>query len=602
MRSITVLPDGTTAESVEDNDLLEALRRHGTILTSPCGGEGTCGKCRVLLEGGAVNAPTPQERSLLGAALDEGHRLACQTMPHSDATVRIPAASRVPNVRVLTGGVSRETPFFPNVRRRTFTWERAALADAESLVDVVVGLLDARADLRVELPVVRDLAAGLEEGKTYEATIIGNRLVAISPEAESPDPLGVALDVGTTTVVAQLVNLKTGEVVSTDSRMNDQSRFGSDVIARINHSVTEEHGLQELQDAALSTIKQCIAASGVDPAQVYEGVAVGNTTMMHLLAGISPESLGQLPYTPVMRAGVDVPAADLPMPFNETANVHLVAGIAGYVGADTVAAMLAAGFDEEYDGVRLLADIGTNCELVLQRGAEIVACSTPAGPAFEGARLEHGMLAGPGAIERVAIGDTCEIRVVGRVEARGICGSGVVDVAAQLLDVGVIEMTGRMVTHDDAPESLSDDVRGRIDSTEHGPIFILARREDGDTVYVTQRDIRETQLAKAAVRTGIDTLLHSMDIPADDIDELLIAGGFGSYLNTANAQRLGLIPKLDDEKIKYIGNAALVGARLALISSEMRARGEALSRRVRHVHVARLPDFQDRFSEAMLFE
>ena len=602
MHELTVLPDGTTAESAEDSSVLESLRRHDTILTSPCGGEGTCGKCRVLLEDGSANAPTPQERGLLGAAADEGARLACQTMLQSNATVRIPAASRVPNVRVLTGGAPRDVPFFPNVRRRTFTWERSRLEDAESVVDVVAQLLDARADLRVDLAMARQLATGMEDGQTYEATILGNRLVAISPEGVDEDPLGIALDVGTTTVVAQLVNLKTGEAVGTHSRVNDQSRFGSDVIARINHSVAEEGGLDELREAALSTIKECVAMSGVDPSHIYEAVAVGNTTMMHLLAGISPESLGQLPYTPVMRAGADVPAADMPMPFNDVASVHLVAGIAGYVGADTVGAMLAAGFDEEYDGVRLLADIGTNCELVLQRGSEIVACSTPAGPAFEGARLEHGMLAGPGAIERVTIGDTCEIRVVGRVEARGICGSGVVDVTAQLLDADIVEMTGRMVNEEDAPESLSDDIRGRIEDGEYGPVFVLARREDGDAVYVTQRDIRETQLAKAAVRTGIDTLLHSMDIPADDIDELLIAGGFGSYLNTANARRLGMIPDIADEKIKYVGNAALVGARLALISAEMRARGEALSRRVTHVHVARLPNFQDRFSEAMLFE
>ncbi|MEO2006967.1 MAG: 2Fe-2S iron-sulfur cluster-binding protein, partial [Candidatus Poribacteria bacterium] len=289
MRALTVLPDGTEVESVEDNDVLASLHHHGTILTSPCGGEGTCGKCRIQAEDGAVNAPTPQERSLLGAALDDGWRLACQTTLQADVTVRIPPSSRVPNVRVLTGGVSRDVPFFPNVRRRTFTWERAALGDAESIVDAVADLLDARADLRIELDVVRALADGLEDGTTYEATIIGNRLVSISPEAADADPLGVALDVGTTTVVAQVVNLKTGEAVGTDSRVNDQSRFGGDVIARINHSITEDHGLHELQDSVLSTIKECIAASGVDPSQVYEAVAVGNTTMMHLLAGISPE-------------------------------------------------------------------------------------------------------------------------------------------------------------------------------------------------------------------------------------------------------------------------------------------------------------------------
>ena len=364
MHALTVLPDGTTVESAEDNHVLESLRRHDTILTSPCGGEGTCGKCRIQIEDGSANAPTPQERSLLGAALDEGARLACQTMLASDATVRIPASSRVPNVRVLTGGAPRDVPFFPNVRRRTFTWERSSREDAESLVDVVAQLLDARADLRVGLAMARQLATVLEDGKTYEATILGNRLVSISPEGADEDPLGIALDVGTTTVVAQFVNLKTGEAVGTHSRMNDQSRYGSDVIARINHAATEQDGLDELREAVLSTIKECVALSGVDPSQIYEGVVVGNTTMMHLLAGISPESLGQLPYTPVMRAGVDVPAADMPMPFNDVASVHLVAGIAGYVGADTVGAMLAAGFDEEYDGVRLLADIGTNCELV----------------------------------------------------------------------------------------------------------------------------------------------------------------------------------------------------------------------------------------------
>jgi uncharacterized 2Fe-2S/4Fe-4S cluster protein (DUF4445 family) len=323
--------------------------------------------------------------------------------------------------------------------------------------------------------------------------------------------------------------------------------------------------------------------------------------MLHLLAGVSPGSLGTWPFAPVFGHGLTMPASAVALPFHARANVYLLPSIGGYVGADTSGALLAAGFDEDGEGVRLLADIGTNCELALHKGDEVLASSTPAGPAFEGARMAFGMLAGPGAIERVRFDEDCEVRVIGGVAPQGICGSGIVDTAAELHRVGIIDETGRMRDSEELPPNLAPLLRSRLRSYDKGNAFELARNADGESILFTQRDVRELQLAKAAIRSGIDTLLDVAEIGVESVDEFLIAGGFGSYLNKENARALGIIPDVATEHIHYIGNAALVGARLALISVDMRAEAESLARRVRHVQIARTADFQMRFTEAMFF-
>lgn len=604
MYRLHVIPDEKTLHAPPEQSLLDTLAKAGIALVSPCGGEGTCGKCRCKASG-AVNPPTIAERTQLGDLLDEGYRLSCQTLPSGDVRIEIPDTSRVPNIRVLAGGAGRDVPFFPNVRQRPFHWEKLDLEATGSQFDTVAHLLNARADLRVELAVARELALALDIGQDYFGIVLGNHLVEVRRSSEPTPLLGVAVDVGTTTVVAQIVDLTTGQNVATDSALNEQTSYGGDVISRINHANETPEGLSQLGDAIRGTVTRCIenaiGKSDFSLSDIYEMTVVGNTTMLHLFAGVHPRSLGQLPYSPVFSRGMDIPADALGYKMNPRANVHLLPSIAGYVGADTVGAMIATSFDEDNGQIRLLADIGTNCEIVLQKGGELLACSTPAGPAFEGARMDYGMLAGPGAIERVRFDEDCEIRVIGGETPIGICGSGIVDIAAELFRVGILDDTGRIQGADELLDALPPMLMGRIHEREKGNVFELAIDAKGAPILFTQHDVREIQLAKAAIRSGIETLLDMAGVRAEELDEVLIAGGFGNYLNKENAQRLGMIPNVDLDKVKFVGNAALVGSRLALISTEMRSRAERLARTIQHVQIAGTPNFRMRFTEAMLF-
>lgn len=604
MYRLHVAPDEKTLAAPPEQSLLDTLAKAGIALVSPCGGEGTCGKCRCKASG-ELNPPTIAERTQLGHLLDEGFRLACQTLPQGEVSVEVPDTSRVPNIRVLAGGAGRDVPFFPNVRQRPFRWEKLELEATGSQFDVVAEMLNARADLRIDLPEARQLALALQNERDFCGVILGDRLVEVREGADAKPLLGAAVDVGTTTVVVQIIDLATGQNVGTASALNDQTAYGGDVISRINHANETAGGLNELSEAIRGTMQRCLenalAKTDYSLADVYEMTVVGNTTMLHLFAGVHPRSLGQLPYSPVFCNGMDIPAYDLGFALNPRANVYLVPSIAGYVGADTVGAMLATSFDEDDGRVRLLADIGTNCEIVLQKGGELLACSTPAGPAFEGARMDYGMLAGPGAIERVRFDEDCEIRVIGGEIPVGICGSGIVDIAAELFRVGILDDTGRIQGADELFEELPPLIVGRIHEREKGNVFELAVNPNGEPILFTQHDVREIQLAKAAIRSGIETLLDMAGVGVDELDEVLIAGGFGNYLNRENAQRLGMIPTVDIEKVKFVGNAALVGSRLALISTEMRDRGERLARTIQHIQIAGTPNFRMRFTEAMLF-
>lgn len=604
MYLLHVTPDEKTLDVPPDQSLLDILAKAGIALVSPCGGEGTCGKCRCKASG-ALNPPTVAERTHLGGLLDEGYRLSCQALPQGEVFVEIPDTSRVPNIRVLAGGVGREVPFFPNVRQRSFRWEKLGLEATGSHFDLLVHLLNARADLRLELSVAQELAENLHVGRPYYGVILGDRLVEIREGTEPLPILGVAVDVGTTTVVAQVVHLGTGQNVGTASALNEQTQYGGDVISRINHANESPRGLEELREAVHRTIRRCVenavAKSGFTATDIYEMTVVGNTTMLHLFAGVHPRSLGQLPYSPVFSRGMNIPAEAFDFGLNRRGNIYLLPSVAGYVGADTVGAMIATRFDEETDRVRLLADIGTNCEIVLQKGREIFACSTPAGPAFEGARMDYGMLAGPGAIERVYFGEDCEIRVIGNESPQGLCGSGIVDIAAELFRVGILDDTGRIQGADELLEALPPKLMARIHEQEKGNVFEVALSAEGTPILFTQHDVREIQLAKAAIRSGIETLLEVANVRAEELDEVLVAGGFGNYLNKENAQRLGMIPQISLDRVRFVGNAALVGARLALISAEMRSRAERLARTIRHVQIAGTPNFRMRFTEAMLF-
>ena len=604
---VTLLPEQRQGQVAADTNLRTALARLDLEIVAPCGGEGTCGKCRVEVAGPGLESPGPAERALLSAEqLRQGIRLSCQARVCGPVQVAVPAASRPAPMRILPGGTDRKIQIEPAVCKQLIQLRPQTLCEPYARLEHLRRCGDLRADLRAETELLPQLPRLLNDMETQLTAVIrADRLLALEPGDTTARCFGLALDLGTTTVVAALTDLNSGRQLGYAATVNQQAAAGHDVIARINATIEETDGLQKLQAAARASLDQAVsqvlAQQQVDPQEVYEATLVGNATMVHLYLGIAPASLGHLPYVGIVGDAVDLPARELDLHLNPSARLYILPAIAGFVGADTVAAALAAGLDEDDGRIRIIADIGTNCELVLRHGERLLVTSTPAGPAFEGARIACGMYAGPGAIEAVRLDEDVHCKVIGRQAPRGLCGSGLVDAGAELLRCGIIDETGRLLDADELGDQVPAALRRRLVPRDAELSFVLAETSTGLPIALTKRDIRELQLAKASIRTAVDLLLAKAELSAADVDEFVLAGGFGNYLDKTNAMRLGLIPELPPEKIRFIGNGALVGARLALLSRTLRRRGVQIAQRAEHLQLAGTPDFQSRFTEALLF-
>lgn len=603
---LVLLPEKRSCEVPPGTTLRDALVLLDVDLIVPCGGEGTCGKCRVEASG-EISPLTSSERALLSPEqLEEGIRLACQARLSGQVQVSVPASSRPPDMRILPGGTMRQIQAEPAVLKKVVQPTPQTLDDPHARLEHLRRGGDLRADLHAgidllrRLPNILDSAAG-----EVTAVLRDDLLLDVEAGDSSGRCFGLALDLGTTTVVASLADLQSGRELAHAVTVNQQTSFGHDVVGRINATLEQEDGLERLQQAARSSLENVIAQvlekSGVDRREIYEATLVGNATMTHLFLGIDPASLGKLPYVATVGDAVVEPARLLGLDLHPAARLYVLPNIAGFVGADTVGAILAAGLDEDDGRIRLLADIGTNCEIALRLKDRLLVTSTPAGPAFEGARITCGMYAAAGAIEKVRIDDDVSCKTIGGETPRGLCGSGLVDASAELLRVGIVDSTGRMLPLEELDGNLNANLQSRLIEAENGMAFVLAAPDPDSPIVLTQRDVRELQLAKGAIRSGVDLLLEHAGLSVDDLDEFCIAGGFGSYIDKANAMRLGLIPELPQEKLNFIGNGALVGARLALLSRTLRRRGDQVARQSEHLQLADTPDFQMRFSEAMLF-
>ena len=587
---LMVSPDNLEIEVAPQANLMTELAKVGVMLTSPCGGEGTCQKCRVIASEGQAD-----------------FWLACQTKIESDLAIEVPLTSRASEMRILAGGTSRKVTFAPAIVKRFAKLSNQTLQGSISEIDLLIQTLDLRADLKAECEILKKLPIMLRKSnRGLTAITCQERILDLELGDTSDIAYGLALDIGTTTIVGTLVDLSTGKDLAVSSTVNRQAQHGHDVIARIKFSMEKGHGLNILQELVKESVNQILIevaeTAEVDPYQIYEATIAGNTTMSHLMLGVSPESLGSLPYTPVFSNAINVSAIDIGLKTHPKANVHFLPNIGGYVGSDTIAAILATELDQIDSRTRMLIDIGTNCEIVLRRGGNLFACSTPAGPAFEGAKINCGMYAGDGAIERVSLNDDCQTKTIGGGESIGICGSGIVDIGSELLRTGIVDFTGRMLPKSELPDDLPKGLRERVIDHNGEIEYRVTNSTNGQPIVFTQRDMRELQLAKAAIRSGIDVLIKEVGITVEDLDQLLIAGGFGSYLNKANAIRLGLIPDLPHNRIKIIGNAAITGAKLALISQDQRRRGQTVASEIQHLQIAETPDFQAQFIEAMIFE
>jgi len=598
-------PDGKVVSIEEGMTIAEASDLAGITIDSPCGGNGTCGKCKVMVTAGETNPPTEaEERFFSKDELGEGHRLACQTIVKCDMEVTIPEDSRIRAIKILSEGTGQEIILHPNISKVYVELEEQTLerqiADFKNIKEA---LKAAHPDICTDLKVLRQLPKILRDAK-FKVTLVldGNKLIGVESGDTTSKNYGIAVDIGTTTIVSTVVNLNTGKEMSVASALNTQATHGADVISRINFTIDEEDGLEELGDRVMGVIKQiseyACAEAHVSMKDIYEVTVVGNTTMTHLFLKVPVRNLALMPYVGVFSDPVDVKASELGFSFNADANVYVLPNIAGFVGADTVGVILASALNRS-ETIKLAIDIGTNGEVALGSKDRLLTCSTAAGPAFEGAMITYGMRGAPGAIERVELNDKPVIQVIGGGKPIGICGSGLIDVVAEMLRLGIVDETGRMMDPDDL--EISPELKKYIrKSDEYGPHLVLHEHE-GRHVVITQKDIRQMQLAKGAIKAGIEILINKLDITLDDVSEVLMAGAFGNYIKKENAIRLGLIPDFPLDKVRFIGNAAAAGAKMALMSKEARQEAMQIANFAEYAELATDPNFQNEFMDAMTF-
>jgi uncharacterized 2Fe-2S/4Fe-4S cluster protein (DUF4445 family) len=525
--------------------LLEALRRHGVPVTAGCGGLGLCGLCRVKILQGELSPPSTREAELLGQQLEKGWRLACQAKVLGDAKVEIPLRRATAKFRVRPlASISTPALFAP------FDASGGEPSYEERLLEA---LKAAGVEARQASPSALNALSSRVSGV---AVVVEGEVVDI---ADAYAGYGLAVDVGTTSVAASLVDLLSGAVVTEAVTLNSQLKFGADIISRIRHSIAEPNGVRQLQEAAVNTVNELVSKLGVTPAKIYRVVIAGNSVMQHLFFGVNPGPLGFLPFRPVYRRPLTAKGKALGLDVHPDALVESLPILGGYVGGDVVGDLLTARLSEY--GTAMLIDVGTNGEIVLKRGNEYVAASTPAGPAFEGVGLHSGMMAIEGAIEKVRVssGGEPEYEVIGGGEAKGICGSGYVDLLAELLRAGLLSKDGRLA-------------RGPRVKELNGVLAYVIDERKG--VALTQQDIRKLQLAVGAVKFTAKFLMKKMGVSAEDLEKVVVAGDFGYHLDARNAMEVGLLPKVDDSAMEYIGNGSLTGAELYMVSQE--ARREAL--------------------------
>ncbi len=601
-------PSGRTVYVLPGTRLLEAAAGAGIVLDQPCGGAGVCGKCRVRIAGDG-GSPTPAEvRCFSEAELADGFRLACQTTVCGPLTVDVPPTSllAVGHQILDRSTTAAAAALDPGVEKRYV--ELSPPARGDDAPDAV-RLAQAIGPLELDLHAVRALPGRLREANFRGTAVVADaRLLDFEPGNTEAEHFAVAVDLGTTTLVAALFNARTGDELAVASRLNPQTRFGDDVLSRIVHATSDSEGLAQLGGSVAAAIDELLgelaAAAGIGRDRIYEATFSGNTTMQQLFCGIDPRSLGAVPFVPAMGPGLACEARHLGLAIHPRGRAYVMPVIGGFVGGDTVAGVLATAMTEGA-GPTLLVDIGTNGEIVLWAGGRLTAASTAAGPAFEGARIMHGMRGSTGAIEKVVVDGRLRVNVIGNVPPVGLCGSALIDTAAELLRHGLLTPQGRLLGPDELPPGLPPDLAARLTLHDGKPAVVLAPADEtgtGKPILLTQRDLRELQLATGAIRAGIGILLGQAGLGPEDLDAVLIAGGFGNFIRRSNAQRIGLMPhRVERHRIRYQGNTSLAGAAAVALSRTVRRRAEEIARMAEHVDLSTDPAFHTAFADAMLF-
>jgi uncharacterized 2Fe-2S/4Fe-4S cluster protein (DUF4445 family) len=569
---------------IEDFDntksLIEILRKNQIYIDAPCNATGKCGKCKIMVSGD-LSEITNVELDLLSAQeINNNVRLACMTKCNTHCDIKL---EKQDGAVIETSSTSNSVKLNPNIKVINIQAEKPSI---QNQIDDETAVINASNDnaIKFEINAIPSLPKQLRQNNFNISAVVRDKsIIAIDKNA-----FGIAVDIGTTTVVAYFYDLLRGKLVSVQSGINKQRIFGADVISRIS-SAEDENNLKSLQHIIVNQINDFINNSGIDSNSIYQVAIAANTTMLHLLCGVSPKNIADAPFIPATTFGFNIKATEIGISANKNAEIYLGKCISAYVGGDITLGMLTVDMDISNENC-VFIDVGTNGEIALALNNQISVCSTAAGPAFEGAHIKYGMGGIDGAISSVEIVDGDIItKTIGNKKATGICGSGLVDAIAVMLRLGVIDETGRIDT-DVLPERIIYD---------DDEIEFLIDKEN--KIFITQKDIRQIQLAKAAIAAGINTLLNTKNISYIDIDTFYVAGGFGSFINAKNACEIGLFPKQLLNKIKVVGNAAGKGATNALLNKEYIMRAQKLFEKSKYIELSGNSFFQDEYIEQMMF-
>jgi uncharacterized 2Fe-2S/4Fe-4S cluster protein (DUF4445 family) len=576
-------------------------------LSAPCAGKGRCGKCRVTITGGTVSPLGEEEKKLLSEKeIARGVRLACMTRPLSDVVIELDEEKA--GVGNKSSALTEKMEVLPFLHKDLVTLSAPDLHDQTSDHTRLLGSPETPVK-HYPLRVLKQIPEALRNGG-YTVTLCreGDTALAVEPGDTRKESYGVAVDIGTTTVASYILDLSTGKNLDVISALNAQEIYGADVISRINHTMTSPEGLKKLQDKITdqidSMVRTLAARNGINPDRIYTVVIAGNTTMVHLVLGLPPKNIAAAPFISVTTEPLSLPAADLSLSIAPGGTVYVLPSVSGYVGADIVAAVLASGMADS-EPLSLLIDIGTNGEIVLGNRDRLVCCSTAAGPAFEGAHVRNGVGGIAGAVNKVRMQEGfISFTTIQNGRPLGICGSGIVDLLSILIHYGIVDETGRMLSRAEAPEKTPKDLLEGMIDFEGEPAFLLVPEEEtglGSPILLTQKDVREIQLAKAAIAAGVDTLAKKIGVNLDDIEVLYLAGGFGSYLHKTSAAGIGLLPRELHDRVQTLGNAAGKGAAMALLSLRAREKCEVIRRKAEYIELSSSPEFQDAYIERMFF-
>lgn len=600
---VKFLPEGKKVSVKDSSTVLTAAIKASVDLVALCGGRGTCGKCLVEVIKGNVSPPTENEIRKIGKEkIEKGIRLACQLKVLDHLVISVPDKSRVGRQKLVIMGVEPAVKVNPNIKKLYFEVNPPSLKDPRGddvrIYEILSHLKEN--NIPIDYAIIKEMPKILRESAwKITLTITSNgEIINIQSGDRTKDCYGVAVDIGTTKLALFIVDLISGNTLFADGIINPQAKYGEDVISRIQYASQSEENLKELQSAIIAGINELIERglmeTNIKREDLYEMVIVGNTAMHHLFLGLNVKWLGLAPYPPVIGMGYNVKAKELKININPSGNIYTLPNIAGFVGADAIADVLASRIHER-ERLTLLMDVGTNTEVILGNKDGLWCCSTASGPAFEGAHIKCGMKASSGAIERVKIREDLEVEYVtiDDEKPRGICGSGIVDAIAEMLKLGIIDTSGRIILKD----------HKRVREGELGKEFILVFKEETATgeedIVITQEDIREIQKAKAAMYAGYMTLMRKGGLRKEELSEIIIAGAFGSYIDPLNAKIIGMIPDLPISKISFLGNTAGSGARLCLKSIDYRKEAEDVVKKMKYVELAVEWAFEEEYINAM---